>query len=241
MNYIRLPLEKIDNCRDLGGYPTIYGKVTSWNKFVRSANLNSASKKDIDFLKKYGVTTIIDLRGEDEISLSFDKVEEIKKEFEYYNVPLARKTLRDEEIKKIIDKKLTIGESYYNLIDNFEGIREIFNIFADSKGACLFHCHEGKDRTGVIAMLLLLLVGVSRKDVIANYEVSSANLGYIERYNPKEKMSVFRLTLPSFMKTAIDYINRKYSSIEVFLKEYCNIEDEKLSKIKDKFLESQNE
>ena len=39
-------------------------------------------------------------------------------------------------------------------------------------GGVLFHCIRGNDRTGIIALLLLALVGVTPEDIIADYEIS---------------------------------------------------------------------
>jgi protein tyrosine/serine phosphatase len=39
-------------------------------------------------------------------------------------------------------------------------------------GGVLFHCIRGHDRTGIISMLLLALVGVSPEDIAADYELS---------------------------------------------------------------------
>jgi protein tyrosine/serine phosphatase len=39
-------------------------------------------------------------------------------------------------------------------------------------GGILFHCKRGHDRTGIIALLLLTLVGVTPDDMIADYELS---------------------------------------------------------------------
>ena len=39
-------------------------------------------------------------------------------------------------------------------------------------GGVLYHCKRGYDRTGIIALLLLALVGVSPEDIVADYELS---------------------------------------------------------------------
>ena len=41
-----------------------------------------------------------------------------------------------------------------------------------SKGPVVFHCTAGKDRTGVLAAILLLRLGVDEEDIIADYQVS---------------------------------------------------------------------
>ena len=41
-----------------------------------------------------------------------------------------------------------------------------------TQGAVVFHCTAGKDRTGVLAAMLLLLLGVAEEDIIADDQVS---------------------------------------------------------------------
>jgi hypothetical protein len=43
---------------------------------------------------------------------------------------------------------------------------------ARSTGRRSFHCIRGHDRTGIIALLLLALVGVTPDEIIADYELS---------------------------------------------------------------------
>jgi len=63
MNCIRLPLEGAVNTRDLGGYVTNDNMITKFKTFIRSSRLTDLTEKDNNFLKKYGVTDVIDLRG----------------------------------------------------------------------------------------------------------------------------------------------------------------------------------
>lgn len=232
----RLPFESIKNARNLGGLPTLDGKVTSWSNFIRSANLDDISKKDISLLTDLGVSTIIDLRRDDEVIKNHKKLDDIKENFTYYQVSLSPRAMRYEEIQRIIDKKDTIGKSYISIIDNFKTMRRVFEILADNDKATLFHCQEGKDRTGIITMILYGLVNVARSDIIADYEISSANLGYIERYDQDEKGSVFRITNPYNMKEAIAYIIRKYRSFEGYL-EYAKLDRDSIDRLKKKLVE----
>lgn len=232
--YKRLPLENIKNARDLGGVPTIDGKVTQWNKFLRTANLDDISDSEIEILKNYGIESIIDLRRDREIP--FDSIEhkKITDNFNFNNISLApNDEFRREEIEQIINREVSIGSTYRNLIDNFPKIKEIMEVFANTDGATLFHCQEGKDRTGIISMILMGLANVSRADIIADYEISSAYLGYIDRYDQHEPYSVFRITNPYAMKEAYEYIERKYKTFEDYLL-YAKVNQETIDKIKNK-------
>ncbi len=237
MKYIkRLPLSNIKNARDLGGVPNLETNVTNWGKFLRSATLDDASDKDLKCLLDMGVESVIDLRREAEIAKDKESHKKVRESFSYHNVSLAGdRELRDEEIQSIINKELSIGATYRNLIDNYPAIKEIMEIFANTEGISLFHCQEGKDRTGIISMILLGLVDVSRSDIIADYEISSAYLGYVERYEENEPYSVFRITSPYYMREAYNYVLRKYGNFEKYL-QYAKVSDEVIAKIKEKLI-----
>ena len=58
-------------------------------------------------------------------------------------------------------------------------IKKALEVVADSEGAVLFHCAAGKDRTGILAMLILSSVGVEREDILVDYQCSST---YITKF-----------------------------------------------------------
>src|SRR3984885_16112342 len=65
-------------------------------------------------------------------------------------------------------------------------LRHVLEVIADAApGPLLFHCVAGKDRTGLIAALLLALADVEPAAIAADYAVSAENLrvGYLERYH----------------------------------------------------------
>lgn len=72
------------------------------------------------------------------------------------------------------DTNMTLGSFYCQLLDEAqEQFKLIFSVLADqSDKGFLFHCAAGKDRTGVVAALLLNLLGAQDADIIANYEVT---------------------------------------------------------------------
>ncbi len=219
MKYLkRINIDNIQNVRDLGGIPTLDKNSTKWHEYYRSANLDDIKDTDINDLKDLKISTIIDLRRDNEIDFESEEHKKIKENFEYHHISLSPdKEFRKEEIEKIISGKLSVGQSYRNLIDHYAAIREIVKALANAEGSVLFHCQEGKDRTGIISMIILGLADVPRGDIIADYETSSAHLGYIERYGEDEPYSIFRITDPYYMKEAYDYVIRKYGSFEKYL------------------------
>lgn len=81
-----------------------------------------------------------------------------------YNFPLS------------INSESELIENYYCMLENDDAITNIFRTMANSIGGVLFYCQEGKDRTGVISALLLLLAKVSDIDIYADYEISNVYL-----------------------------------------------------------------
>ena len=232
----RLALENVKNARDLGGVPTLDGNVVNWGKFLRTASLDDITSEEIDILKDYGVSTIIDLRRTNEIPFESQTHKALKANFDFNHISLApNEEFRKEEIDQIINKEISIGASYRALIDNFPKVKQIMEVCANNAGVILFHCQEGKDRTGIISMILLGIANVARADIIADYEISSAYLGYVERYDENEPYSVFRITSPYNMKEAYEYIDRKYKTFEEYLL-YAKVKPEVIDKLKEKLL-----
>ena len=89
--------------------------------------------------------------------------------FTCYNYPLSINA-------KVPNSENDVIENYYRMIENDRAIADIFVTMANSAGGILFHCQEGKDRTGIISALLLLLAGVSDIDIYADYEISNIYL-----------------------------------------------------------------
>jgi protein-tyrosine phosphatase len=177
----RLPLKGIANCRELGGYATVDGKVTRWHNLLRSNTFTNATEADLQFLLDYGVNNIIDLRTALEIEKNPNPANN-HKDFAYKNVDLNK---QDEDGLLIFQVKngdldeYSLGRKYMNMVKTNQEFKQVFDILLENlgTGGVLFHCTAGKDRTGVVAMLLLGLAGVSKVDIIANYQVSHT---YIE-------------------------------------------------------------
>ena len=66
---------------------------------------------------------------------------------------------------------------YDTMFENREAWRRILEFIAAAPEGCvLFHCAVGKDRTGILAAILMLLAGCDRWDVLASYIPSRVNL-----------------------------------------------------------------
>ncbi|MBG9981052.1 tyrosine-protein phosphatase [Facklamia lactis] len=238
LNFVRLPLQTVENCRDLGGYPTYKGKQTRWHIFLRSSSLDRISSEDLVLLLEYGVSTILDFRDENEISTSFSLNHHPK--IDYYSIRYQEEGIQD--IAKTSERasELTLGAFYLQLLEQKESILKMFKVLLNAEGAVIFNCTAGKDRTGVFAMLLLGLAGVSRKDILTNYQVSFTNLESLQRNIEKvmELYDIKYLHSPvEEMAFAYDFLIEHYHSIDNYLRS-CGLTTEELDVLVKRFVYS---
>lgn len=102
----------------------------------------------------------------------------------------------------------------------------------------VFHCAVGKDRTGVIAMLLLRLAGVPEEIIVADYSVSAENMKSVFEEQRKifqqkgiEVPEVLLSSPKEEMEKTLDYLKSTWGDVETYLKE-CGVEVEDLEELK---------
>lgn len=251
MYYKRLPLEGMSNCRDLGGYPTKYGKTTNFGVFVRSEAPVELSKRDIEFLKNYGVTKSLDFRGDSDITIfpsSLKNVEGI----EYHHLPMFGRAdaLGFEKSGKDASKDFSgWGKSYIQWVEIYKAwIKDVMHHFAVTDGACQYNCNAGKDRTGITSAFVLAIAGVDLNDITFDYCVSRTMLkprfpelskqwgDYLK--DEKGRLIInhpFLYTPQDAMYQLFKYINREYKNIENFLYS-CGVSEKDVFLIRQKLI-----
>lgn len=127
----------------------------------------------------YGVTTVIDLRTDAELAGApadprFRPAPAVMRRavgVEYLHLPLV------DEVKSRVGVATTGVGRYIEIVDaRPPAFAAVFNAIAQADGPVLFHCFAGKDRTGIVAALLLDLVGVARDHIAADYGQTDACL-----------------------------------------------------------------
>lgn len=164
------------NVRDLGGYPASDGRLTQKRRFIRTGGLMHVTPRGAAQLLELGVDCIIDLRSRGERKRMPD-VELLcgSKPVDNHHIPMLdyiQSNTAGKTAKAFFPSSMP--EMYIGLIDSAQAeIRRAFELFADERySTYLFHCTAGKDRTGVIAALLLLLAGVDEQSVVEDYHWS---------------------------------------------------------------------
>lgn len=217
-NIIRLPLQNAYNVRELGGYAGTRG-ITKWKRFLRGDDISALHDEDITYLSDYGVTSVLDLRSNAECKHKPD-VFVNNKAISYYHIPFMVGDV--DNIMDTVTANARLHNFYVALLKDKACVKKLMECIAQApKGCMLFHCTGGKDRTGVLSMLLLTLVDVVKEDVIANYQVSYT---YLRRNHnllnctlPKDMDMSCMYSSPESIEKCLDYIYANYSNTEQYL------------------------
>lgn len=224
----RIVCENVKNLRDLGGYFTKDNKVTKFNSIYRSDLPKNMNEEEIRYLLDRGLTTVIDLRKKDEVNRNVNSLNIPK--IDYHNVNLLGDKCPNEEAD--------IPKGYIEILSNIENMHKVFEIIKNAKGSVLFNCSAGKDRTGVVAMLLLLLADVYEDDIIADYQVSYTyireNIRKMHKDNPDLPAFLGGSKL-EYMEETLKLFFNKYQTIYNYFK-YLGFNNEEIKIIKGKLV-----
>lgn len=211
----RLFFDDLINCRELGGMPGSDGRVFRSGILLRAGSPSIASPKATELLKEHGVKTVVDLRSEAEVRHYGNPFRE-DKDTKFYNIPLfmGDPDAAEDPTMKFLETH-TLGDFYVLMVQNLgPRIADVMRVFiTDTDGYTLFHCAHGKDRTGVIAALLYMLIGASPENIVLNYKVSYDYTRHFLDPLIEERVEHMRHTLRSDahnMETLLAYFDKKY-------------------------------
>jgi len=186
---------------------------------VRSDYLGHLTAPGREALIEYGVTTVIDLRSASEVANKPNP-------FADGSGPayVHRELIDDANMRQIGDSP-DMFERYLTILDNRpQAFHDIFDSVAEADGAVLFHCYAGKDRTGMIAAMLLALAGVTPDDIAADYGETDLRLAkqyekWITEAAP-ERREAFRQELrcpPERILGVLEHLQRKWGGVDGYL------------------------
>jgi hypothetical protein len=165
------------NVRDLGGLPAAGGGRIRWGAVVRSDAPDQLTAEGWAALRDHGIRTIVDLRNDSE-RVADPPVDPPAAGLTTARVPLD--DVDDVEFWQYCrDNELGGTPLYYLPFLNRMPMRCAAAVAAVARaepGGVLVHCGIGRDRTGLVVMLLLTLAGVAPDDIAADYELSFERL-----------------------------------------------------------------
>jgi protein-tyrosine phosphatase len=216
-----IPLEGCLNFRDLGGYAGEGGKIRR-RRIYRADDLSKLSSADIARLEEMGISIVIDLRSAEELDRAPNPLRG-RPGFAYHHVPLLDGLNSAPGMPPEVE---SLPEMYKSLLTNAASqIGGVFRILSrrEDRGA-VFHCTAGKDRTGVIAALLLNLFGVADGDVVADYALSHENMrpffDALTRQAREAGVIIPGHLLrsdPAFMEELLTFLKQSYGGAESYL------------------------
>ena len=256
MNDIRL--KGLVNARDLGGIVTKYG-IMKKGKLLRSPALDKLTKNDIEILKNhYQLKTIIDLRTDKEVE---ERKDVIFPNTKYLHMPIFNERFpgitheKQEEFDDAYDNfDLDLSRLYHGIMSTpyLEKVAEIVKTIMhlqDEEYAVLFHCTAGKDRTGIISALLLLILGAEKQTIIDDYLYSNKVgkgrtfrtywlVRLFERNKRKAEniRNVFLAKL-EYINQVFEVIEKDWNGIDCFLENGLKINREEINQFRQKMLE----
>jgi protein-tyrosine phosphatase len=159
-------LDKIPNFRDLAKYTS---KIKP-RMIYRSSHLAPHCSESYyhDLVDGFEIKTIIDLRWPTETN-RFHYTPNAIKERNYVNVPLLDTLLNKKDVTKFIPYNEKRG--FYEIIPEYfkSQIRSIFEQLVYLETPIVIHCWSGKDRTGMIVALILLLLDTPEEEILDDY------------------------------------------------------------------------
>ncbi|MEZ5551412.1 MAG: tyrosine-protein phosphatase [Pseudomonadales bacterium] len=170
------PFEGCFNFRDIGGYPTSFGRTVAWGRYYRTGRQDRMTAADLAKLKAMRIATQIDLRRPDEVrDQSRGPLESMGAA--YHNLPVIPEGGSDQLSRLVGDSGIS-GKRYLGYLEfGPEPWIRMFEIFAEARNQpVLLHCTAGKDRTGVSTAFLLAVLGVERALIEADYALTNRDI-----------------------------------------------------------------
>jgi protein-tyrosine phosphatase len=165
------PLDGAFNFRDLGGLPTLDGRHVRRRRLFRSDTLQALSERDVAALRDdFGLQVVIDLRLPREVAEEGCGPLAAFSAIGYVNAPLDMASTDGVAPQRVLEAL------YLQCLQSPSTVRAIEHIATHAGRPTLFHCAAGKDRTGVVAALVLGLLGVDDETIVGDYMDSAPNM-----------------------------------------------------------------
>ena len=230
----RFEFDRLRNFRDLGGYRGDGGRTVRWGSLYRSDSLGKMRPDSADWerFRALGVRTVIDLRYPFEIEAR-GRVAAVDG-LAYHNLSIEHRPYNQAAISPDVDPWRYLADRYAEVLD--DGVKELRTVLeviaAEDSFPLVFHCASGKDRTGIVAALLLSLLGVAEEDIVADFaltDLASAQLLADWVANRPEQKSIW----PSFgrapaevMRLFLGDVTERYGSVQRYVAERLGLEAE---------------
>jgi protein-tyrosine phosphatase len=249
----RLTLDGTANFRDLGGHPGSGGRHVRNGLVYRSDHLSRLTDEDHKVLADLGLKTICDLRSDRERRRSPDRLPDttairylfLPVEDRKFDPATALERLKDGD-REWLSLDFVIG-MYRRYLDEFGPVwGTVLTLAADDINLPLvFHCTGGKDRTGICAALLLLLLGVDEDAILADHQLSTVyNADRVQPLFDKlaalgvepEAAAPYLQAPPEPLAAMLRHLKHTYGTVEDYLRGRAEMHPSVLTSLRERFL-----
>ena len=180
------------NARDLGGIPVSGGGVVVPGRIFRMGRSEWLTGRGWTAARAAGVRTVVDLRNEVEQGRrDSDPLVDAEALEGLTFLTCPTQEAHDPDFTALCGPYMDSPKWYPENLRRWpEKVAAVLQTIADADdGAVLIHCSAGRDRTGLIAMLLLRLAGAAPEAIAGDYEqaVRGINAFHITQAHPREK------------------------------------------------------
>jgi protein-tyrosine phosphatase len=166
-----IAFEAVFNFRDLGGYPTVDGRRVRWRQLFRADGLHRLRPDEGEQFRELGVTTVVDLRTDEEVRIRGRFPAEVA-EVEYHHLPMF--DVEPDWHAADADAPGYLADRYMDMLEaGHATVAATLELLARPQTLpMVFHCAAGKDRTGIMAAIVLGLLGVPDEVIADDYALS---------------------------------------------------------------------
>ena len=214
-----LRYDLVFNLRDLGGYAAADGRTVKWRTLFRGDGVHRLATEAFTEL---GVRTVLDLRTEAEIA----ERGRADGDHDWHHLPVLRTIWQREWFTDEHTVERFLADRYLVMLDEgAESLATALRLLADlDRVPAVFHCAAGKDRTGVLAALVLSLLGVDEGVIVTDYGLSRLGMDrmvayvretYPDRYDTMADQPAAFLQAPeAAMALFLDDLRSVHGSVE---------------------------
>jgi protein-tyrosine phosphatase len=178
---------------------------------------------ELDELAVMGVRTVLDLRTASE--LEHGRIEAEHLGIAHLHLPVLGETWRPAELDPDADAAEVLGSLYVQMLDvGAPALAESLRTLATpAKVPAVFHCAAGKDRTGVLAAMVLSLLGVDEETIVGDYALSALAMEQLverlRRDRPEaltamnDQPSQYLMAPPEAMARFLDHVRTEHGSM----------------------------
>lgn len=174
----RIVLDGPANFRDVGGYPARDGRTVRSGRVFRSDSLSHLSDADVAHLVDgLGLVTVVDLRASNEVA-TYGHAPLGGRGVALHHLPIVDETRRTGADAERDLTSRPMAEIYGVMLERFaDRFVAVLRVVADpANQPVVFHCAAGKDRTGLVAALLLGVLGVADDVIALDYATTAEHL-----------------------------------------------------------------